>query len=152
MIQLWTNGTFGTLLPAGQSQRGGKDIRQCYTCGQTGHLAWQCTKGMGKAGIQNAGIKGKGQMWELANVNPGLADEIVQTMAIEESVPVWTSNKQEDMNLGGTWDNSTGMVSGNDNDWSVVMRRARGQRDMRPIKFLCIQTDIIAIGTIAWTA
>jgi len=99
-------------------------------------LAWQCPKGMGNAGNPNAGIKGKGQTWELANVNPGPTEDIAQTMALEESVPVWTGNKQEDLNLGGTWDNSIGLVSNSDNAWNVVMRRARGQHDLRPIRFI----------------
>ena len=87
---------------------------------------------MGKAGSHNAGIKGKGQMWELANVNP---EDNTQALAIAQAVPVWSGNKQEDLNLGRTWDNSSGYVTNSDNDWTVVMRRARGQHDLRQIKF-----------------
>ena len=48
---------------------------------------------------------------------------------------MWTGNGQEDMNLGGTWDNSINSMVSNDGDWNVVMSRARGQNDLRPIKF-----------------
>ena len=57
-------------------------------------------------------------------------------MAIEDTIPTWSGNKQEDLNLGGTWDNSSVMISDNDSEWKVVMRRARDPRDMRPIRFV----------------
>ena len=111
--------------------KGGKDTRQCYNCGQFGHLAWQCSKGAGKAGNPGAGIKGKGQTWELANVNGGTEDN-AQIAGMDDNAPAWQSGNQEDLNLGGTWDNTIGMVTDNDDDWKVVMRKARSSIDMRP--------------------
>ena len=102
--------------------KGGKDTRQCYNCGQFGHLAWQCTKGLGKAGNPGAGIKGKGQTWELANVNPEQVDGNAQATGIEDAAPMWQPGNHEDINLGGNWDNSIGMIADNDDDWRVVMR------------------------------
>ena len=81
------------------------------------------------------GIKVKGQTWELANVNGEQLEGNVQVMGGEDTIPTWQSGNQEDLNLGGNWDNSIGMVVDNDDDWRVVMRRARSSRDMRP-KFL----------------
>ena len=60
---------------------------------------------MGRAGNPGMGVKVKGQTWELANVNVEGMENNGQVMAMEDTVPVWQAGNQEDLNLGGTWDN-----------------------------------------------
>jgi hypothetical protein len=107
----------------------GKDNRQCFVCGQTGHLSWQCTKGAGKASGGILGAKGKGQTWELANVNQILGDGSANVAGNDDVAQVWQTNLPEEVNLGGTWDNSISNVSPELNEWVTVMRRAKGRRD-----------------------
>jgi len=96
--QCYNCGQFGhsaKFCPQGKSKGKGKETRQCYACGQSGHLAWQCPKGTGKAGNLNFGAKGKGQMWELANVNQAVVESHSNQAVGNEELPVWMSIWEE---------------------------------------------------------
>jgi hypothetical protein len=43
-------------------------------------------------------------------------------------------NQQDDLNLGGNWDNSIGHVSKDIGDWITIAKKARSAKDMRPMR------------------
>ena len=119
--------------------------RQCYTCGETGHLSYECPKGKGKGkgktlicwNCGNAGHphwlcpdskgKGKGTSWGKGHAKG--------TYAVDSDWQAWGNDSGEHMREQDMGEPSTGLGGGEINEvdtWQVKVSRARGKRDMRP--------------------
>jgi len=122
----------------GKAKGKGKDQTICYNCGKTGHVAAYCPKGKGKGAAMawlNQG-QGKGQSWNIRSVQ-----QPVQQMGNTQDVnlaeftpPAWdTGNQTIEADFGGQWGSTINEISA-DSEWAIVARRARGNRDMRPMR------------------
>ena len=116
--------------------------RQCYACGEQGHLAYECPKGKGKSkgkgktlicwNCGNEGHphwmcpegkgKGKGKQWGKGQTKG--------TYAVEADWRQWVDEQEE-----GYEESGQGLGGGEINEvgeWQVKVSKARGRKDMRP--------------------
>jgi hypothetical protein len=130
-------------LATGKAKGKGTVQTMCYNCGNAGHIPATCPKGKGKGMAISWGNPGEGNapawngQWNIGAVQSSTVAISNQTDSnqADNSSPMWdNSNLQNDADFGGNWDATSGQVS-RDDQWTVVARRARGNGDMRPIRF-----------------
>jgi len=144
MLLVWRKRSLSKILSVQQwqSKRNSKESMICYNCRNPGHIAANCFKGKGKGAPVPWTNPGKGNsglwngQWNIGAVQPNPVVNANQTDNAQQdnSIPTWdNSNQQNDADFGGNWDGTLGEVA-RDEQWKLVMRKARSNRDMRPIR------------------
>ena len=133
----------------GKAQGKGFSSVQCYVCGETGHMSYDCPKSKGKgksnAGCWNCGQvghqqwacpyppkgKGKGKgKWGAKAGGKG-------AYAVEPEAPYWTTAWDQHNSDEPPADDEQVFGGGEIAEvqpWRVCVRRSRGARDMRPAR------------------
>jgi len=147
--QCYSCGEYGNLArfcPHGNGKSKGKGKEQtiCYNCGFPGHIAANCPKGKGKGATaawlnQGQGKGVTGGQWNIGSVQQSIppAGNPPDVNHAEFTPPIWdNSNQAIEADFGGSWDAAINEVSIG-NEWTVVARKSRGNRDMRPLRLNC---------------
>jgi hypothetical protein len=101
-----------------------------------------CPKGKGKASASTWLNQGQGKgaagQWNIGMVQQSTPPVVnVEVNQAEHVPPTWDANNQAiEADFGGQWDTSINEMSIG-GEWTTVVRKARGNRDMRPIKPVC---------------
>ena len=88
---------------------------------------------------QGQGKGAPGQSWNIGSVQQAMSPTVnsQDVNHTEFTPPVWDNNNQAiEANFGGQWDATINEVS-IDHGWTVLAGKARGNKDMRPIKSIC---------------
>ena len=123
----------------GKSKGKGKEQTICYNCGNASHIAMNCPKGKGKGAAMSwlKSGKGAGGQCNVGAVQQSgpVVGNLTDSNHVDFTPPLWdNANQALEADFGGSWDATINAVS-RDSQWTVVTRRARGNSDMRPIKF-----------------